>query len=245
MIRRLSLRLPIAAKAALLIAGLGVMSAIANWFCLQRLDDLYQLNATLSRHVAPARLALAEGKTALESFGVATYKTYSASDTVQTKEHVSAIENEYNVARRSLNNVLTYFPDAADDVQRILQKLELAHTIVIDLRSALLAADRGEAQRIIDLKFDAARDDVMGQMNRLINILGGQARQMEAEAAEQGAWILRVTIGILIVATAATLIGAFVRPLLHCPAVAPFGGNHDANGDRQSSHRHHGHRPHR
>jgi methyl-accepting chemotaxis protein len=222
MIRRLSLRLPIAAKAALLIAGLGLMSALANWFCLQRLDDLYQLNTTLSRHVAPARLALAEGKTALESFGVATYKTYSAPDIEQTKEYVSAIENEYNVARNSLGNVLNYFPDATDDVQRILQKLELAHTIVIELKSALLAGDRDQAQRIIDLKFDAARDDVLGQMNRLINILGGQSRRMETEAAEQGAWILQVTIGILVVGTTATLISAFVfahffiaRPLRH------------------------------
>src|ERR1700704_3991596 len=106
MIRRWSIRLPIAAKAALLIASLGLMSAIANWFCLQRLDDLYRLNATLSRHVAPARLALAEGKTALESFGAAAYKSYSAPNIEQTKEYASAIENEYNVARNSLRNVL-------------------------------------------------------------------------------------------------------------------------------------------
>jgi hypothetical protein len=176
MIRRLLFRLPIAAKAALLIAALGVMSAIANWFCLQRLDDLYRLNSTLSHHVAPARLALAEGKTALESFGVATYKTYSAPDIDQAKEYLSAIENEYNVAKNSLRNVLAYFPGAADDVQRILGKLEIAHTIAGDLKSALRAADRSQAQQIIDLKFDAARDDVTGQMNRLINILGGQAR---------------------------------------------------------------------
>ena len=148
MIRRLPLRLPIAAKAALLIACLGVMSAVANWFCLERLDDLYQLNSTLSRHVSPARLALAEGKTALESFGVATYKTYSAPDNVQTKEYVSAIENEYNAARSSLNNVLTYFPDAADDVQRILQKLELAHTIV--MRSQERAFGRGSKSGAAD-----------------------------------------------------------------------------------------------
>ena len=93
---------------------------------------------------------------------------------------------------------------------------------MIDLKSALLASDRSQAQRIVDLKFDAARDDVMGQMNRLINILGGQARLMEAEATEQGGWILKITIVILVVGTTATLIGAFVfahfviaRPLRH------------------------------
>ena len=66
-----SLRFPIAAKAVLLIAALGLLSIAANWFCLQRLDELDRLNATVTRHVAPARLALAEAKAAIESFGVA------------------------------------------------------------------------------------------------------------------------------------------------------------------------------
>ncbi len=70
-----SLTLSIAMKAVLLIAALGFLSIAANWFCLQRLDELDRLNAMVTRHFAPARLALAEAKAAIESFGVATYKT--------------------------------------------------------------------------------------------------------------------------------------------------------------------------
>jgi len=66
--------LPIAVKAVILIAALGLLSIAANWFCLQRLDEIDRLNAIVARHFAPARLALAEAKAAIESFGIATYK---------------------------------------------------------------------------------------------------------------------------------------------------------------------------
>jgi len=62
MSKRRSLHLPIAAKAVLLIAVLGLLSIAANWFCLQRLDELARLNALVSEHIAPARLALAKPK---------------------------------------------------------------------------------------------------------------------------------------------------------------------------------------
>jgi hypothetical protein len=61
-------------KDVLLIAALGFLSMAANWFCLQRLDALDRLNATVTRHLAPALLAVAEAKAAIESFGLATYK---------------------------------------------------------------------------------------------------------------------------------------------------------------------------
>ena len=60
------LHFPVAVKAVLLIAALGFLSIAANWFCLERLDELDRLNATVTRHVAPARLALAEAKAAIE-----------------------------------------------------------------------------------------------------------------------------------------------------------------------------------
>ena len=66
--------LPIAVKAVILIAALGLLSIAANWFCLQRLDEIDRLNAIVTRHFAPARLALAKAKAAIESFGIATYK---------------------------------------------------------------------------------------------------------------------------------------------------------------------------
>jgi len=205
-----SLRLPIAMKAVVLIAALGLLSIAANWFCLKRIDDLDRLNAVVTRHLAPARLALAEAKSAIEAFGVATYKSYSTADADQFNESAEAIEGEYNAAKRGLNNVLGYYPPVGDDVRRIFDKLELAHGIAVDLKNAVKAGKADAAKRIVDFKFDPARDDVTGQMDRLINILGAQTRTTESEVAERGAWIYRTTVGVLVGGTAAALVGAFL-----------------------------------
>ena len=76
-------RVSIAHKATLLIVGLCIMSAAANWFCLQTIEKLNRVNRIYSEHVAPARLVLADAKSAMEAFGVATYKAYTASDPEQ------------------------------------------------------------------------------------------------------------------------------------------------------------------
>ena len=110
------------------------MSIAADAFCLQRLDALDKLNAVVTRHFAPARLALAEAKAAIESLGIATYKSYSASDPEEANESAEEIEGHYAAAIRALNNVLTYYPAAEDDVRRIFDKLELAHAIAVNLK---------------------------------------------------------------------------------------------------------------
>lgn len=204
------LHLPIAMKAVLLIAALGLLSIAANWFCLQRLDQLEALNAVVTRHFAPARLALAEAKAAIESFGIATYKVYSATDAGQARESADDMEGQYNAALRALNNVLADDPAAADDLRRIFDKLALAHTIAADVTRAVKKDERYEAERLVNFKFDPARDDVTGHMDRLINILGARARSTEAAVAERSAWIYRTTIAILSAGTAAALIGAFL-----------------------------------
>ena len=201
------LRLPIAAKAVLLIAALGLLSIAANVFCLQRFTELQRLSAQVTQHLAPARLALAEAKGAIESFGVATYRAYSASDPDDVRESSSAIEGDYFAAKTALQNVLTYDPTRIDDVRRILDKLELAHGIAVEVKDAL-KDKRAQATRIVSLKFDPARDDVTFQMDRLINILGGEASQTETEVTDRGAWIYRTTAGILTAGTVAALLGA-------------------------------------
>ena len=139
---------------------LGLLSIAANVFCLQRFTELEELDAQVTERIAPARLALAEAKASIESFGIATYKTYSASDPEDAKESGGMIEDEYQATKNALNNVLTYDPAKIDDIQRILDKLEIAHNIAVELKNALKRGDRPEATRIVDLKFDPARDDV-------------------------------------------------------------------------------------
>ena len=158
------LHFPVAAKAVLLIAALGLLSIAANWFCLERLDEFDRLNATLTRHLAPARLALAEAKAASELFGVAVYKDYSASDPDQAKELVEEMEGQYNAARRALSNVLAAYPAATDDVRRIFDKLELAHGIAVEIGRSVKSGQTQQAERLVNFKFDPARDDVTGHM---------------------------------------------------------------------------------
>jgi methyl-accepting chemotaxis protein len=204
------LHLPIAMKAVLLIGGLGLLSIAADWFCLQRLGELDRLNAAVTRHVAPARLALAEAKAAIESFGVATYKVYSASDSDQFKESTEDMEGQYNAAKLALNNVVADYPAATDDIRRIFDKLELAHGIAADISRAVKTGEVYKAGRLVGLKFDPARDDVTGHMDRLINILGARARSAEADAAVRGAWVYRTTIAAVSGGTLAALLGAFL-----------------------------------
>ena len=106
------------------------------------------------------------------------------------------------------------YPAAADDVHRILGKLELARGIAGDLEAAVKRGEWYQAKRIADFKFDPARDDVTFHMDRLINILGARSRDTEADVAADSARIYRTTIIILALGTAAALIGAFVMTRL-------------------------------
>ena len=239
-----TLHLPIAMKAVVLIAALGLLSIAADAFCLQRLDALDELNAVVTRHFAPARLALAEAKAAIESLGVATYKSYSAPDPEEANESAEEIEGHYAAAIRALNNVLAYYPAAEDDVRRIFDKLELAHTIAVNLKHAVKAGNKEEAKRIVDFKFDPARDDVTGHMDRLINILGAQTRSAEAEVAERSAWMFRTTVGILVAGTIAALAIAFLltrsfvtRPLRSMARAMTLMAEGDLGISVQGSHR--------
>jgi methyl-accepting chemotaxis protein len=201
---------PIAAKAVLLIAALGVLSIAANWFSLQRLDEIKRINELVTQHVGPARLALAEAKAAIESFGIATYKINYSADPSDRQEAVAAMAGEYGAAQRALSNVLAYYPDGAADLQRIRDKLEIARGLALQIDGAVKAGDRTRAQETIDLRFDPARDDVTSHMNRLINILGGKARDIEEESTRRGEWMFRTTVVVLAVGTTSALLAAFL-----------------------------------
>jgi len=179
-----SLRLPIAAKAVVLIAVLGLLSAIANWFCLHRLEQLSRVNALVTQHISPARLALSEGKAAIESFGIATYKIYLATERDHIVELTSIMDGEYEADRARLDIVMAHFPAAHRDVELTVQKLEIAHRLANELINAINAGDQSKARLILDYRLDAARDDVIGHANRLINILGARSREAEEASIE-------------------------------------------------------------
>lgn len=94
MLRMPSLRMPIAAKAMLLIGVLGIMSTAANWYSLRSLHEIDRVNEVVIRKVAPTRVVLTEAKSAVESFGLATYKMAGSSDpTPSTKPSTNARGN--------------------------------------------------------------------------------------------------------------------------------------------------------
>jgi methyl-accepting chemotaxis protein len=213
-------RLPIAAKAVILIAGLGLMSGLADWLCLMRIGTLDRINGVVAEQVAPARLALEAGKTRVESFGLATYKMYASSDPDDTKQAAESVQGEYEAALNALNNMLGYFPKLSDDVGRIREKLRLAHNIALEVHEAIVANDRVKARNMLDLRFDPARDDVSFQLNRLINVLGGEAKVMLDQADVAKAWTLKLMVLTLVGGSLATLILAL--GLAHLSVARPL-----------------------
>jgi methyl-accepting chemotaxis protein len=66
----LRVKLTIAQRAFILIAALGLMSILANWYSLNTIDRIDEANSFVVEHIAPARLALSEAKGALTAFGL-------------------------------------------------------------------------------------------------------------------------------------------------------------------------------
>jgi methyl-accepting chemotaxis protein len=213
-------RLRIAAKAALLIAALGALSAAANWFCVKSIDRIQALDAQLTNHIAPARLALAEAKGAVGMLGLYAYKIHAASDREQLLLARDMADNEYKAGRNSLKNMVGYFPGRAEDVERILEKFDHLYAVSNKVREAVAAGERDNARRILDLEFDPAQDDTAFQMNRLINILGGEAATMLKETQDEQAAIYRTMIGALVGGTLFALVLAF--GLAHLSVARPL-----------------------
>jgi methyl-accepting chemotaxis protein len=213
-------RLKMAAKAVVLIAGLGLMSALANWFCLQRLDHIDAVNETLVDHMAPARLALSEAKIAVASMGLATYKMAASVSPDTINQAADDLKGQYAAAKTWLNGVSNYLPDSREDVARILDKLDVVNSVGLDVRKMVVANDRPFAQSTLELKFDPAMDDAAFHMNRLINILGGQTSDTMAAAASNKAWTYQVLLAVLIGGTLTTVVVAML--LAHRAVARPL-----------------------
>ncbi len=209
-----------AAKAVVLIAGLGVMSALANLFCLKTLDRLEQTNNAVVRQMAPARLALAEAKSTVAYMGLATYKMAGAVERDTAQQAADELSGYYAAGRNWLNNVTDYFPDRADDARHILGKLDLVNAAAGEIRTLVMSNDRARAKLLLELKFDPALDDAAFHMNRLINILGGQTETAMADAAAEKAWTFDAVLMVLVGGTLATTLLAMI--LAHRSVARPL-----------------------
>jgi methyl-accepting chemotaxis protein len=210
MYRLRSARLPITAKVVLLIGGLGVVSATANWFCLSSLHDADIVNATITQQVEPARVTLTEAKIAVGWMGLATYKMAGTSDPDTVHEANDERAGQYAAAKAWLNSASNSLQSHQEDVDGMLKRLDLINTIANSVHDMTAAGDTDGARRTLEFKFDPALVDATTSVNRLIDILGGESRTALEAAAESKAWTYKILQAVLIGGTIATVIAAML-----------------------------------
>ncbi len=203
-------RLKMAAKAVILIAGLGIMSGVANWFCLRSLHEIDQVNALVTQKVEPARLVLTEAKIAVSQIGLSTYKMAGASDGDTVREADDERAGQYAAAKAWLGSAAGYLPGHADDIRRMSDRLELVKSIADNVHDLVVSGDRERARALLEFKFDPALVDAATNMNRLINILGGQTRAATAEADSNKVWTYKLILAVLIGGTVLTVFAAML-----------------------------------
>jgi len=198
----------IAHKALILIAALGLMSVLANWFCLRTIDRIDEANSIVTQHIAPARLALSEAKGALTAFGLGVYKMSAYADRAQVAEEASAMVGEFNAIGNGLDNVRRYYPERTEDIAQIFGKLEAMHVLADDVRRLAMNDKREEVRFLLEFKFIAALDDAVFHLNRLINILGANAESAVQEVEAARTWTIEITSASVVGGTLATLVAA-------------------------------------
>ncbi len=213
------LRPKIAVRAVALIAGLGLMSAAADWFSMKSVEKLDRLTIDVSQHLSPARLALAEAKTRLAELGLADYKIVASADADTIRQSKHDIADQFAAVNRSLSNALDDLPQRGDDFERIGQKVAFVRTVATEVEEAV-AADHERARGILDLRMEPALDDATSQLDRLINITGGEIQVAISEAAAERARRLQDMLLILTVGTALAVVIAMA--LAHLLVATPL-----------------------
>jgi methyl-accepting chemotaxis protein len=203
------IKLSIAHKALALIAVLGLLSTVANWYCFKTIERIEQDDARVVQHIAPARLALSEAKGALTDFGLSVYKMSGYAEPADVAEEIRAMVGEFNAIGNALDNVRGYYPERTEEIAQVFTKLEILHVIADDAHGLKVADQAEDLRFLLEYKFIPALDDAVSHLNRLINILGAAsgAAVEQADAARQSA--LRVTTAILVGGTLLSLGGAF------------------------------------
>lgn len=97
----------------LLIGALGMISAAVNWYAVRSLQELDQINESVTGQVAPARLLLTEAQIAVESLGLVTYKMAGTTDRDTVREATDERAGQYLAATAWLNGVSDHLPAIA------------------------------------------------------------------------------------------------------------------------------------
>jgi methyl-accepting chemotaxis protein len=220
MLRTVLNRLPIAAKVLLLIGTMGAMSAGANWYSLHTLRQVDRISEKLARQVEPSRLILTEAKMAMAWLGLATYKIGASRDLETLREADSERKGQYAAAKAWLNSVADNLPSQKNQIDGMLVRLDAVHELANDISQLTKSEQYERARALLELRFEPSLVDATTSINRLINILGGEAKQtMDAAASEKAAAHDMLT-AILIAGTAATTLLAML--LIHLGVTRPL-----------------------
>jgi methyl-accepting chemotaxis protein len=229
MFRTVLNRLPIAAKVLLLIGTMGAMSAGANWYTLHALRDVDRISDKLARQVEPSRLILTEAKMAMAWLGLATYKMGASRDIDTTREAESERKGQYQGAKAWLSSVAENLPGQKGQIDGMIARLDAVNELAEEVFRLTKAEEYEQARVMLELKFEPALVDATTSINRLINILGGEAKQTMAAAASKKEAAHELLSLILIAGTAATTLLAML--LVHLAVTRPL--HQLANGMRQ------------
>jgi methyl-accepting chemotaxis protein len=213
-------RLKMAAKAMLLIAGLGVMSALANWFCLRSLHEIDRINALVTEHMEPLRLTLTEAKIAVGWIGLATYKMAASSERDTANEANDERAGQLAAAKTWLKSVAGTLPGHSEDIAGMLKRLDNVNEIADAVDLLKKAGDNEQARFTLEFKFEPALVDAQTSVNRLIDILGGQNKTTMEEAGQSKAWTYKLLMLVLIGGTLGTVLVAMA--LTHRAVARPL-----------------------
>jgi methyl-accepting chemotaxis protein len=202
------IKLSIVRKAFGLIAALGFMSALADWYCLSTVDRIDKANSIVTQHIAPARLALSDARGALTAYGLAVYKMSAYADRAQVVEEATSMVGEFNAIQNALDNVLSYYPKRSEEIAQIISKLAALREAAEEAYQLKMSDQVAPLQFLLEFKFIAALDDAAFHLNRLINVFGAVSEDtlQEVEAARK--WTIAVTTFIISGGTVIILIAA-------------------------------------
>lgn len=209
-----------AAKALMLIAGLGLMSALANWYCLRSLHEIDRINAVVTQQIEPLRVMLTQAKIAVGWIGLATYKMAASRDPDTVHEANDERAGQLSAAKTWLKSVAGSLPGHGEDIDGMLARLDNVNAIAASVDAMGRAGNRDQARFLLEFKFEPALVDAQTSMNRLIDILGGENKTTMQEAAESRARTYRLLMIVLIGGTLATVFAAMA--LTHRAVAQPL-----------------------
>ncbi|WP_342360965.1 methyl-accepting chemotaxis protein [Terrarubrum flagellatum] len=166
----------------LVILLLGALSVAGIEMIRRQLSHIREAQQTITKQIYPARFALAEAKASSARMVIDTYRSFIISDRQEALLASRNVANEHTVMSNWLDDAVRRAPERKEDVAGIRAKAQALRDLSGQIRQMIDEGRKQEGNLLLEFQFDAAIDDLNAQLNRLINILGGETSR-EAEDA--------------------------------------------------------------